>query len=75
MDRGLTGRAALFGNPVRQLPGRRGQRSLAVETLLRSYGALVNPFFVARLTAWAPTRPRHGAWPSPRITVASTWTC
>jgi hypothetical protein len=49
---GLTGRAALFSNPVRySFRAEEWQRSLAADALLRSNGALANPFFVARLTA------------------------
>ena len=49
---GLTGHPALFSSPVRySFRAEEWQRSLAADTLLRSNGAAVNPFFFARLTA------------------------
>jgi len=49
---GLTGRPALFSNAFRySFRSEEWERSLAADTVLRSSGALVNPFFFARLTA------------------------
>ena len=49
---GLTGRPALFSNAFRySFRAEEWERSLAADTVLRSSGAVVNPFFFARLTA------------------------
>ncbi len=49
---GLTGRPALFSNAFRySFRAEEWERSLAADTVLRSSGAVVSPFFFARLTA------------------------
>lgn len=48
---GLTGRATLFSTAIRySFHPEEWQRSIAAETLLRSAGAIVNPFFFAKLS-------------------------
>ncbi len=53
---GLTGRSTLFSGAIRySFRPSEWDRSLAADTLLRSHGALVNPFFFARFTDADPT--------------------